>query len=97
MSLENLETVRAGFAAWLRGDVAGMLEHAASDLVTVRHPPLPDAGTYRGGDGLLRSIADWVEGFDDFTATAHEYVDPNDRQGHVPGSPAEALAAGMPA
>jgi uncharacterized protein len=79
VSKENVELVRKGMTAFLSGDVDKALEHLHPDAVTFRAPPLPDAGTYHGREGLLRAYADWIVDFEDFVMTAEEFVDAGDR------------------
>ena len=78
MSQENVEIVRRGYDAYARGDVAAMLADIDSEMVTYREEP--DGATFKGRDGLLQAIAEWVEDFDEFVATAEELIDANDRQ-----------------
>jgi ketosteroid isomerase-like protein len=78
MSQENVEIVRRGYDAYARGDVAAMLADIDSEMVTYREEP--DGATFNGRDGFLQAIAEWVEDFDEFEATAEELIDANDRQ-----------------
>jgi ketosteroid isomerase-like protein len=78
MSQENVEIVRRGYEAYARGDVAVMLADVDQAMVTYREEP--DGATFNGRDGLLQAIAEWVEDFDEFVATAEELIDANDRQ-----------------
>jgi len=78
MSQENVEIVRRGYEAYARGDVAVML--ADVDQAMITHREEPDGATFNGRDGLLQAIAEWVEDFDEFAATAEELIDANDRQ-----------------
>ena len=78
MSQENVEIVRRGYDAYARGDVAAMLADIDPEMVTYREEP--DGATFKGRDGLLQAIAEWVEDFDEFVATAEELIDANDRQ-----------------
>jgi ketosteroid isomerase-like protein len=78
MSQENVEIVRRGYDAYARGDVAAMLADIDSEMVTYREEP--DGATFKGRDGFLQAIAEWVEDFDEFAATAEELIDANDRQ-----------------
>jgi ketosteroid isomerase-like protein len=73
MSRENVEIVRRGFEAYARGDLAAMRGGMHPELVTYRADP--DGATYHGPDGLLQAIAEWVEDFDEFTATPAELID----------------------
>ena len=78
MSRENVEIVRRGFEAYQRGDIPAMLESAAPDQITYRAEP--DGATFHGPEGLLQAIAEWVEDFEEFTATPEELIDANDHQ-----------------
>jgi ketosteroid isomerase-like protein len=78
MSQENVEIVRRGYDAYAQGDVAAMLADIDSEMVTYREEP--DGATFKGRDGFLQAIAEWVEDFDEFVATAEELIDANDRQ-----------------
>lgn len=52
---ENLQVVKEGYAAFSRGDIAGLLEKFSQDAEW--HIPgtgLPLAGTYRGHDGIAQ-------------------------------------------
>ena len=78
MSQENVEIVRRGYDAYARGDVAAMLADIDAEMVTYREEP--DGATFKGRDGFLQAIAEWVEDFDEFVATAEELIDANERQ-----------------
>jgi ketosteroid isomerase-like protein len=78
MPKENVEIVRAAYEAYERGDLAGMLKDADPDQVIYR--PDPDGRTYRGPEGFLQAFIDWPEGFDEFRASAGEFIDANDAQ-----------------
>jgi ketosteroid isomerase-like protein len=52
-ALENLQIVKDGYAAFGRGDIAGLLSLLAEDVVwDMPGRGLPLAGTYRGHDGV---------------------------------------------
>jgi ketosteroid isomerase-like protein len=78
MSQTNVELVRRAYEAYDRGDLAGMLHDVHPDVVTYREDP--DAATYHGPEGILQVLADWTEGFDDFSMTTGEFIDANDSQ-----------------
>jgi hypothetical protein len=73
MSLENVEIVRRGYEAYARGDVAAMLADVDPEMITYREEP--DGATFKGREGFLEAIAEWVEDFDEFVATAEELID----------------------
>ncbi len=76
MSQENVEIIRGVFEAFQRGDVSGMLDLMTDDMVT--HRIEPDDAIYHGKEGFFQATADWIEGFDDWTATAEEFIDGGD-------------------
>jgi len=80
MSQENVEAVRGGWDAWLRGEISEALTYFDDDVVATRVAPMPDVTSYHGREGLLQILADWVEGFDDFQMSTEEFIDANDEQ-----------------
>jgi ketosteroid isomerase-like protein len=56
MSQENVELVRAAYAAGERRDLAYILDHADPDIEIVEPPGMPGAGAYRGHQWLLDAI-----------------------------------------
>ena len=78
MSQENVEMVRRAHEAYERGDLTEMVKDLDPEMISYRDAP--DGATYNGSEGLLQLIADWVEGFDEFTFTTHELLDANDHQ-----------------
>jgi ketosteroid isomerase-like protein len=79
MSQRNVELVRASIAAYLSGDVETALAAADPEIVTYRSPPLPDAGTYHGTEGVVQAYEDWTVDFTEFEMSTGEFVDAGDR------------------
>ncbi|HZN87977.1 MAG TPA: nuclear transport factor 2 family protein [Thermoleophilaceae bacterium] len=73
MSQESVALVRSGFTAFEQGDLTGMLDLMADDLVTYRADP--DGATYHGKEGFLEATADWTEGFSDWSVIPEEFID----------------------
>jgi ketosteroid isomerase-like protein len=73
MSQESVALVRNGFAAFEQGDLSGMLDLMADDLVTYRADP--DGATYHGKEGFLEATVDWMEGFSDWSVIPEEFID----------------------
>jgi ketosteroid isomerase-like protein len=74
MSQQNVEVVRKGFTAWERGDLEGLLATFDDNVIT-----RPIIGPERHGpEGVLEITADWIEGFEEFTMTAEEFIDGGD-------------------
>ena len=74
-----------------------MLETADPGVVIYAADPV--GATWHGPEGFLEAMADWTEGFDQFSATAEEYIDAGDRvivrvhqraRGHTSRAPVEA-------
>jgi ketosteroid isomerase-like protein len=76
MSAENVEIVRAALEAFQRGDVDEALRHVHPDMVSRRTDP--DDASFHGRDGLLALMADWTEGFEEWTYRAEEFIDAGD-------------------
>ena len=98
MSEENLEIVRRGFTAWSGGDFTAMLQELDPDVVL--HVEQAGQGVYRGHEGVIKSLVDWTEDFDDFKVVPEGFLDNGDyvvvrtRQtgsGKSSGAPMEGL------
>ena len=77
MSQENVGLARRSLEAFARGDLDEALEAMAPDLVATRAHP--DRAVYHGRDGLLRMVADWVEGFSEWSYEVAEVIDAGER------------------
>jgi ketosteroid isomerase-like protein len=78
MSQENVEIVRRSYEAFERGDLEEAQNTVDPEMVIYRWGL--DAATYHGWEGLLEAIAEWVEGFDEFTLTGEEFIEANEAQ-----------------
>jgi ketosteroid isomerase-like protein len=76
MSQQKVELIRAGFAAFERGDVSQMLDLMADDLVIYRADP--DGATFHGKEGFLEATAEWTEGFTEWAVVPKEFIDAGD-------------------
>jgi ketosteroid isomerase-like protein len=75
----NLELVQEALSAFQRGEVDRALEFADPDVVSFRAPPLPDAQTYHGLEGVLQMYEDWTAEFGEFDMEVLEYTELGDR------------------
>jgi ketosteroid isomerase-like protein len=84
MSRENVEIVRNVYEAWEPawasgtedlGELLALLDEA---LVTRRHAPWPDPGTWHGLQGFLDMSAEWTDTFDEFMMRGEEFIDAGD-------------------
>jgi ketosteroid isomerase-like protein len=67
MPHENVEIVRRGWGAWLRGDFPGLFrmfdEEAVWDMSS--YPDWPESA-YHGREGVERFLKEWLEVWDDY-------------------------------
>jgi ketosteroid isomerase-like protein len=77
MSPENVEVVRLGWDAWIRGDVDALFEvfHPAVEWDTTNFEGWPEDDVYRGHDGLRRFFEEWLASWDRYEAGVDEYID----------------------
>ncbi len=93
MSDQNVEVVRAMYAAYAGRDRATLLSHLDPEMRVYDRPVHPEASIYEGRDGFLRfAESDW-EAFDevtyepqDFVASGAYVVVPIKQGGRVKGS-----------
>lgn len=62
----NEEIVRAAFDAYFRGDQSGMLAQVADDVVVTQFADQLDVRDYRGHEGLLQVMAEWISAWEDW-------------------------------
>jgi ketosteroid isomerase-like protein len=80
MSQQNVEVVRGALEAFNRGDMAAAL--APVDPAVEIYPPVEDPDmddVYRGHDGALRNLEQWLEPWAEFRFEAEEFIDAGDR------------------
>jgi ketosteroid isomerase-like protein len=74
MSHQNVETVRAMYAAFARGDPAMLLSYLDPAMRVYDRPMHPEASVYEGHQGFLRfAQTDW-DAFDDVTYEPQDFV-----------------------
>ena len=79
MSHENVDLVRRMTDAFLAGDGATALALMRRD-VEFEARARPDAGIWKGRDGVQRAIAGWIGTWDEYSLEVLDYVDaPGDR------------------
>ena len=80
MSEENVEIVRAQYAAWDKGDVPSIVDTCAPDVEIVQPAEVPDSKSYRGHEGVVVAFEDWPKQWDVFQVTLERVIDgPEDR------------------
>jgi ketosteroid isomerase-like protein len=75
MSEENVEIVRQGFEAYVRGDLSAALASFDADIV---FNPAEEA-PIQGRDAVLAYIQRWEEPWEDYEGEAEEFIDAGDR------------------
>jgi ketosteroid isomerase-like protein len=78
MSERNVEAVRRGYEAFARGDIAAAMDLFHPD-VEWHDPDRPGGGTYRGHEGVLRNMAEWLEGWEEFRLEPEEFLAAGDQ------------------
>jgi ketosteroid isomerase-like protein len=63
---ETLEVARSGVEAFQRGDIEGVLTLIHGEGEIYLPPDLPNSGTYRGRDGFLVWLGNWLEAWEEF-------------------------------
>lgn len=63
---ENLEVARAGYDAFQRSDVQTVLELTDPEVEIYLPPTLPNSGTFKGHEGYLTWLGQWLEAWVDF-------------------------------
>jgi ketosteroid isomerase-like protein len=75
MSRQNVEVVRAMYAAFARRDRATLLSHIDAEIRVYDRPIHPEAAVYEGGEGFLRfAETDW-DAFDEVTYEPQDFVE----------------------
>ena len=75
MSQEDVEVIRRGWDAWLRGDLAGLAATFAPDIVwdTSHFHDWPES-QYHGVEGVERFLHEWLYVWDDYEAGVDDVV-----------------------
>jgi len=76
----RLERIAEVYAGWQNADFARALEPLDPDIEWTAIESAPDAGTYRGHDGVRRYMQDWL---DDFEIQGAEILEAIEREHEV--------------
>jgi ketosteroid isomerase-like protein len=79
MSDQNLQLVQGAYEAFSRGDVPGVLERLAEDVVWTVPQPLPQATEARGREEVGTFFQRLVETWEDFDVEVDDFVASGDR------------------
>jgi ketosteroid isomerase-like protein len=64
VSTRQLELIAAVYEAWADGEPDRAVEHLAPNVEWTAIEGAPDAGTYRGHDGVRAYMQDWLDDFE---------------------------------
>ena len=78
MSQENVEIVRAAFAAWNAGDMEAVFAHFHPELVYHPRADEPDPSPHVGRDAYERLVYGFVDSFSEVTFEVLELIDAGD-------------------
>jgi ketosteroid isomerase-like protein len=76
---ENIELVREGLAAFMRGELERLADFVQPDMVSFRASPLPGPQTYHGAAGVVEMYDDWTAEFGEFEMEFGEFADAGER------------------
>ena len=98
ISDENIEMMRGGYNAVIKGDFDGVLELMDPEIEIHDRPEAPDARTYHGHEGVLAALQLSLDTFDDLRFEPEEFIGAGDEvvvilrftgRGKVSGVPVE--------
>jgi ketosteroid isomerase-like protein len=75
MSEENVETVRAIYQAFDRGETTQFMALLDPGIEFLINPAAPEAGTHHGHEGVERWLADVSETLSEFEIAADDFLD----------------------
>jgi ketosteroid isomerase-like protein len=78
MSAENVELVKVGYEAFVRGDITGVLEMLDPDVETSDPFGFSTSDAYRGHDGFVETVRDGLDAFERYDIEAQEFIDAGD-------------------
>ena len=73
--MSNIDTARAAYDAFGRGDLAALKEDFAEDAVWVTSDELPLGGETRGRDAILENFAQIPNYWSSFSVEPEEFID----------------------
>ncbi len=79
MSAENVQIVRRALEAWEEGDLKAAAALLDPDIAWRMPSNLPETGTYRGREEVVRRLEDFLEAWGELTIAVEELIDAGDR------------------
>jgi ketosteroid isomerase-like protein len=77
--MSNIDSAKAAYDAFGRGDLEGLKENFAEDAVWVTSDELPLGGEVRGRDQILGNFAQIPNYWTSFSVEAEEFIDAGDK------------------
>jgi ketosteroid isomerase-like protein len=78
VSISNLEIIRGGYEAFLKGDLEAAFGVLAPHIEAYDDPQMVGDPVYRGPEGFARMLAVTTEGFEDVRYVADEFMEAGD-------------------
>lgn len=78
ISRHNVDIIRAGYEAFLSGDIESAFGVFAPDIEIYDDPSMVGEPVYRGPDGFARLLAVTTEGFEDVSYSADDFIEADD-------------------
>jgi uncharacterized protein len=75
MSAKNVDTVRAMYAAYARGDFATGLSYLDPSIEFSQPEDEPGGGTYHGHEGVIQAFTKWTGAWDGYHVEVEELSD----------------------
>jgi ketosteroid isomerase-like protein len=75
MSKEDVELVKTGYRAFVRGDIAGVLEILDPDVETSDPFGFSTSDAYHGHEGFVETVRDGLDAFERYDIKAKEFID----------------------
>ena len=96
MATDYAEIVRGIYAEWERGNFAAGTERYREDTELVLRPEFPEAGTYRGPEGIAGYMRDLLASFGRFTIRCEDVQVSGDRVAAAIHQQATGAGSGVP-
>ena len=78
MSEQDVETLRAVYARWERGDLTASLPLFDENLTLAIDPDIPDGGTYEGPDGVREYMSRFLDAWESLTIAGESFKEVGD-------------------
>ena len=96
MADSNVDRLRSGYEALSRGDYEGVRGLLDPEIVLRDRPEVPDARSYFGFEGMLRTLRDTSDSFEDFRLTPKRFFEHADKVVVVLSMTGRGRTSGVP-